>query len=63
MELKRLYHELFLSDANLSDALAAARLKFTSPKCRVLLDFVAASKRGVCTAKGHLDTNDEGAAR
>jgi UDP-N-acetylglucosamine acyltransferase len=62
MELKRLYHELFLSDANLRDALAAARLKFTSPKCRVLLDFVAESKRGVCTAGGHADTNDEVAA-
>ncbi len=48
IELKRLYHALFRSGKNLRAALAAARAEFTSEPARVLLDFIAASKRGVC---------------
>ncbi len=52
LELKRLYHFLFRQGMNLSTAVAAARGKFTSPAAIVLLDFVAASKRGVCADRG-----------
>jgi UDP-N-acetylglucosamine acyltransferase len=48
LELKKLYHKLFRSGENLSDAVAQARREFTSAPARVLLDFVASTKRGVC---------------
>ncbi len=48
LELKQLYHALFRGAQNLRTALAAARKKFTSAPARVLLDFVAGSKRGIC---------------
>jgi UDP-N-acetylglucosamine acyltransferase len=52
MELKRLYRALFRSGKNLRDALAEAREKFTSPAAKILLDFVAEAKRGVCSDPG-----------
>jgi UDP-N-acetylglucosamine acyltransferase len=52
LELKRLYHALFRSGRNLRAALAEARGRFTSAPARVLMDFVAASKRGVCRDAG-----------
>ena len=52
LELKRLYHALFRGGKNLRLAVAAARGNFTSPAAKVLLDFVAASKRGVCADLG-----------
>ncbi|MGD0814430.1 MAG: acyl-ACP--UDP-N-acetylglucosamine O-acyltransferase [Verrucomicrobiota bacterium] len=48
LELKKLYHHLFRSGENLSDAVSSARNEFTSAPARVLLDFVASAKRGVC---------------
>ena len=61
MELRRLYHALFASGRNLREALAEARTTFTGAAAQTLLEFVAQSKRGVCTAKGH-DGGDENAA-
>ncbi len=52
VELKRLYHALFRAGKNLSVALAAARENFSSPTAKVLLDFVAGAKRGVCSDTG-----------
>lgn len=52
LELKRLYHALFRSGGKLSAALAAARKEFTSDSARVLFDFVASAKRGVCRDGG-----------
>jgi UDP-N-acetylglucosamine acyltransferase len=52
LELKRLYHALFRSGQNLREALAGARKDFPSPAATVLLDFLAASKRGVCADVG-----------
>ena len=51
-ELKRLYHALFRSGKKLGVALAAARKEFRSDCARVLLEFVAASKRGICADTG-----------
>jgi UDP-N-acetylglucosamine acyltransferase len=52
LELKRLYHALFRGDRNMSDAVAAARKDFSSPAAVLMLDFIAATKRGVCAARG-----------
>ena len=51
-ELKRLYRLLFRSGRALGAALALARGEFASPESAILLDFVAASKRGVCRDSG-----------
>lgn len=64
LELKRLYQKLFYSGDALSQAVAEARKEFTSPSATVLLDFIVASKRGVCrhrsvTARGG-DESDTG---
>lgn len=48
LELKRLYHALFRSGQSLGNVLAAARETFSDPAAKVLLDFVADTKRGVC---------------
>ncbi len=47
-ELKRLYHVLFRGGKPLRAALAGAQRGFTGAPARVLLDFLANSKRGVC---------------
>jgi UDP-N-acetylglucosamine acyltransferase len=52
LDLKKLYHRLFRSGKNLSDAVAKARQEFTSAPAKVLLDFVAAAKRGLCRDTG-----------
>ena len=52
LELRRLYHALFRSGLNLREAAAQARTEFMSAPSRMLLDFIAASKRGVCAEAG-----------
>jgi len=49
LELKQVYTTLFRSEQNLRTALAAAREKFTGSAAKVMLDFVATAKRGVCS--------------
>jgi len=49
LELKQLYRALFLSGKNLRAAVAQAEVEFTGSLAKVLLRFVAESKRGVCT--------------
>ena len=53
-ELKRLYHALFRAGKNLRQAVAEARKQEASECARVLLEFIAASKRGVCRDPGRL---------
>jgi UDP-N-acetylglucosamine acyltransferase len=62
LELKHLYHALFRSGKNLRAACVEAQRHHTSPTARVLLDFVAASKRGICrdTTNGGIETEAEG---
>ena len=50
--LRSVDHALFRAGKNLGIALAAARENFSSPAAKVLLDFVAAAKRGVCADAG-----------
>ena len=50
LELKRLYHELFRSGKNLRAAVAAAQPLFSGKAAQMMLEFVAATKRGVCSS-------------
>ena len=52
LELKRLYRRLFCSDQNLSDAILRGRAEFAGTPAKVMLDFVATTKRGVCRHHG-----------
>jgi UDP-N-acetylglucosamine acyltransferase len=54
LELKQLYHALFRQGKNLRAAVEAARKEFTSAPARVMLDFVAAAKRGVVSDTGDI---------
>jgi len=47
LELKRLYRALFRSGKNLRAAVADAQAAFTSAPARIMLEFIAASQRGV----------------
>jgi UDP-N-acetylglucosamine acyltransferase len=49
MELKRLYNALFRQGKNLRAAVAEARQNFSSENARLTLDFIASTKRGICT--------------
>ena len=53
LELKRLYRLLFRSGKNLRAALAEAQTEFSSAPAKVLLDFIAEARRGVCSDSGH----------
>ena len=61
MELKQAYQRLFRSGKNMREAIAAAQKEFASPTAKILLDFVAAAKRGVCSDTGHMsgENNDK----
>jgi UDP-N-acetylglucosamine acyltransferase len=47
-ELKRLYHALFRSGQGMRAALLNARDEFKSGHARILIEFAAGSKRGLC---------------
>jgi UDP-N-acetylglucosamine acyltransferase len=57
LELKRLYHKLFNSGENLSQAITAAKSEFISAPAKVMLEFIAASKRGVCRHRGRAEVD------
>ena len=48
LELKALYHQLFRSGKNLRAALAEAEQKHASEPAKILLSFLAGTKRGIC---------------
>jgi UDP-N-acetylglucosamine acyltransferase len=48
LELKKLYRALFRSGKTFSAAHAEAQTLFTSDVARTVLDFISASKRGIC---------------
>jgi UDP-N-acetylglucosamine acyltransferase len=52
LELKKLYHALFRSGKIFSEAVAAAQKDFSSPGAKVMLEFVATARRGVCADCG-----------
>jgi UDP-N-acetylglucosamine acyltransferase len=52
LELKQLYRALFREGQNLRAAVVSGREKFSSAPAKVMLDFLAGSKRGVCRDAG-----------
>jgi UDP-N-acetylglucosamine acyltransferase len=58
-ELKRLYLVLFRGGRKLREAIEEAREEFKSDADRVMLDFVAASRRGICSDTGFIADTDE----
>jgi UDP-N-acetylglucosamine acyltransferase len=52
LELRKLYHALFRSRKNLRAVIAEAQKNFSSPAAKVLLEFVVAAKRGLCSDTG-----------
>jgi UDP-N-acetylglucosamine acyltransferase len=62
LELKKLYLQLLRRRRLFSAALADARKNFTSAPARTLLDFAAASKRGLCLDPGGLENEAESEA-
>ncbi len=59
LELRQLYHALFMTDEPFRAALAAARDKYTGDASRRMLDFIAASKRGVCSHRDRRDSSSD----
>lgn len=60
-ELRRLYRLLFLSGQPLHKALAEARTRFVSATARILIEFVVASRRGVCRHRTRTRGSDSSA--
>jgi UDP-N-acetylglucosamine acyltransferase len=60
LELKRLYHALFRSRQRLSAALAAAKQEFKSEHAKILIEFAAGSKRGLCADVGTSGGEEDG---
>jgi UDP-N-acetylglucosamine acyltransferase len=58
LELKQVYRVLFREGRNLREAVAVAQGKFTGAPARTLLDFIAASRRGVCADTGRHGDDD-----
>jgi UDP-N-acetylglucosamine acyltransferase len=58
-ELKRLYLILFRGGRKLREAVEEAREEFKSDADRVLLDFVAATRRGICSDTGWVPDSEE----
>jgi UDP-N-acetylglucosamine acyltransferase len=58
LELKKIYHLLFRSGKKFRDALAEAKKNFTGATAKVLLEFVADAKRGVCADVGRETENE-----
>ena len=60
LEAKRLYHFLFRSGRKMREGVEAARLEFHGAAARAMIEFVAATKRGICAATSHaVDTDEE----
>lgn len=53
------YDLIYCSDLNVSQALDELRGKFHLPEIALLVDFVAASKRGICRSRGVAGSEDE----
>lgn len=52
LEVKQLYHALFRQGLNLRAALAGAQGKFSTAPAKLMIEFVAQARRGVCFDTG-----------
>ncbi len=59
LELKQLYHALFRSGKSLRVAVEEARQIFSSPGAQRMLEFIATTKRGVCSDAGKAHNQPE----
>lgn len=59
LQLKKLYHALFRRGLNLRQALHAAEHEFMDELARQMLEFIAASKRGICVDDGPAGTDKD----
>jgi UDP-N-acetylglucosamine acyltransferase len=59
LELKKVYRTLFRDGLKLKEAIAMALEEFKSEPARVLIDFVASSKRGLCADVGFAGHEEE----
>jgi UDP-N-acetylglucosamine acyltransferase len=59
LELRKLYHALFRSQKNLRAVITEAQKNFSSPAAKVLLEFVVAAKRGLCSDTGRTTSESE----
>jgi UDP-N-acetylglucosamine acyltransferase len=59
MELKKIYHLLFRGGKNLRIALAEAQKIFSGAPAKILLEFVAGTKRGVSADVGRVPDENE----
>ncbi len=59
LELRKLYHALFRGRENLQTVIAGARKNFSSPAAKILLEFVAEAKRGLCSDTGRGTSESE----
>ncbi len=59
LELRKLYHALFRSGGKLQTAVEAAQKNFSSMTAKVLLEFVAGAKRGLCSDTGRTNNENE----
>ena len=59
LELKQLYRLLFLGSGLLRKRIEMARNAFSGESARLLIEFVAATERGICASARHGDDVDE----
>lgn len=59
LELRRLYHLLFRGGLKFDVALASAREQFSAAPAKVMIDFVASSRRGLCIDTGKTREEEE----
>ncbi len=61
LELRRVYHALFRSGRKLGDAVVTAQAQFKGEPARVLIEFVADGRRGICRDTGRDEVAEESA--
>ena len=59
LEIKKLYHALFRGGKNIGEAAAEARNDFSTPGAKIMLEFIATAKRGVCADAGKLGGRED----
>jgi UDP-N-acetylglucosamine acyltransferase len=59
LELRKLHRLLFRGSGLLRGRIEQARIEFTSEPARLLIEFVASSKRGVCSLAGRGEGGEE----
>lgn len=59
LELKQLYHFMFRGGRKFREAIDEARLQFQHEPSKIMLDFLAGTKRGICRDTGYASENEE----